>query len=505
VSAVFRVGVFAVATIVAAFAVWAVLGNFSLRHNSYQIAVHFRNVVGLQVGNPIQLAGVDIGVVDQINLLPDQTATVICSIKSDNTIYRGSAFTVTSTLTGQSTLGIFPPANLAAAVPLPRRVLPEGEQPEGIVPPTIADLVSEGQKRLKDLDKTLAIVNAELPGMVHHFNDVATNTNSLIVHADSQFNTIGKQLNTTVNGVNALVASLDTMLAQNGRNISEMTTTVRRLFETKGPQISRLIDNLASTSENLKKTMVTVSAIATDPRTKENLLEAVANLKESSEKLKAVTTDIQNVTGDPRVQSELKGAVHNLNDAIGKADDILGTFSTAQGQATGPPAPATSPGPAHGVPPASPGPTHQGGGRVGRAFAGFELASTHVRESWTTLSSGPSSDLNLELLPRWPTHLTLGANDLGYNTTYNFLIDLRQSPRLQTSFGVLYSNLGVQTQYRAAGPFGFDARLYDPKRPRLDLYGDLRLTQRLQFFYGERSLMGPSSTRAPLGGLQFNL
>ncbi len=497
----FRVGVFAILTIVGIFVVWALLSNFSLTRNSYQIAVHFRNVVGLQEGSSVQLAGVEIGTVDKIILLPDQTASVICSINGDNTVYRGSIFTVATTLTGQSTLTIFPPADLSSAIPLPRRKLPEGEQPEGVVPPTIADLVSEGQKRMRDLDKTLAIVNAQLPGIVHHFNNVATHTDALVVHADRNFTLLGEQLNTTVASVNALITGFQTVLAQNGQNVTAMTTSMRQLIVKNGPKFASLIDDLSATADNLNKTMAAVTSIATDPNMKSNLLTATANLKDSSEKLKAVATDIQSITGDPQVQGELRGAVRNLSGAIAKANAILGTFSTAQGNAT--------PGPGEPQGGGSPGPQ---GPRAGAGFrmssssgGGFSLATAHVRMTWNNASPGPASDLNLELLPRFPVHLTVGANDLGYKTTYNFLINLQDSPRLQYSFGVLYSNLGAQALYQPAGPFGIDARLYDPKRPKLDLYGDLRLAQRLQLFYGERSLMGPANLRAPAFGLQFNL
>ena len=131
-STAFKVGVFVVFGVIAVFVVWAVLGNFSLHRNSYQTAIHFKNVVGLQAGSSVQIAGVDIGVVDSVKLNPDQTATVICSIDGDKTLYRGSIFTVAPTLTGaQSTLTIIPPPDLATAVPLPKRALPEGQQPEG--------------------------------------------------------------------------------------------------------------------------------------------------------------------------------------------------------------------------------------------------------------------------------------------------------------------------------------------------------------------------------------
>jgi phospholipid/cholesterol/gamma-HCH transport system substrate-binding protein len=507
----FKVGVFTLATLIAVFVVWAVLGNFSLRRNAYQIGVHFRNVAGLQPGSSVELAGVTVGTVDDIRLLPDQTATVICTIGGTTTVYRGSVFTVATTLTGQSTLTITPPANLAAAVPLPRRVLPEAQQPEGVVPPTIADLVSEGQERMKELDKTLALVNSELPGMIRNFNGVATHTNQLIVHADANLNALGQRLTATVASVNTLVGQFNEIIAVNGRNVNAMTTAMRHLVVGNEPRLARLIDNLSATSDNLNKTMASIASVAGDPTLHANLLTATANLRDSSEKLKAMATDIESITGDPNVQAELRGTVRNLSDAVAKADAILGVFSAALAQ------PGTAATPAGGAnaapqppPKAAPGEVSsrpRPGAVTGASGSSerFGLATAHVRLTWNNASPGPISDLNLELLPGLATHLTVGANDLGYQTTYNVLVDIRRSPQLQYSFGVLYSNLGLQTLYRPLGPFGFDLRLYDPKRPQLDLYGDLRLAQRLQLFYGERSLMGPATLRTPRFGLQYNL
>lgn len=499
----FKVGVFAVLTVLAIFTVWYLLGNFSLRRNSYTIAVHFRNVVGLQNGASVQLAGVDVGVVDDIRLLPDQTASVFCTIHGDNTIYRGSIFTVTTTLTGQSTLSIFPPEHLATAVPLPRHPLPEAEQPEGLVPPTIADLVNEGERRMHDLDKTLAIVNAELPGIVQRFNGVAAHTDTLILHADSNFTQLGQQLNATVASVNGLVGSLNNVLAVNGRNITDMTTSMRELVVGKGPKLAKLIDNLSDTATNLNKTMVAVTSIATDPTMKSNLVVATTNLKDSSEKLKEIATDIQSLTGDPQVQSQLKGAVQNLSEAIAKANALLGDVSTAQAPGPGQPAPGSSavPGSSSGSTPAPHAASYRMGGS--KSANPFELANAEVRLNWNKLPSGPISDLNVTVLPGLRTHFTFGANSLGSGATYNFLLDQRGSPNLEYSFGVLYSQLGLRTVWKGLGPLGVDARLYNSQYPQLDLYGDVRLARRLQLFYGEKSLMGPAANRKPQFGVQF--
>jgi hypothetical protein len=119
-----------------------------------------------------------------------------------------------------------------------------------------------------------------------------------------------------------------------------------------------------------------------------------------------------------------------------------------------------------------------------------------------TGGGGPSSDLNLTFLPHSPTSVTVGANSLGFGSTYNVLINRRLAPGFTLSGGVLYSNLGVKAVY-LPGPVGIDARLYNSKNPTLDLYGDVRLAHQLEVFYGERNLFGPN-TKTPTFGLQAN-
>jgi hypothetical protein len=263
-----------------------------------------------------------------------------------------------------------------------------------------------------------------------------------------------------------------------------------------------MIDDLSATAANLNKTMAAVSSIASDPSVKANLIGATANLRDSSEKLKEVTTQIESITGDPQVQAQLRGAIANLSSATAKANDILSTFSTAGATTSSPN--QTRPSTDSGETAAPMAESASGTSFKSGAHNGLDIATAQIRETFNGTPE-PMSDLNLELLPRAPVHVTLGANNIGYNTTYNFLVDWRRSEQLQYSFGVLYSNLGAEAKYRPFSLFGIDARVYDPAYPKLDLYGDIHLAQRLELFYGERSLMGPSSTRAPAYGVQFNL
>jgi len=479
-----RVGIFTLIAVIGAFATYYFISNYALRHGGYGIGVRFHDVGGLQEGSSVLLSGVQVGEVTSVQLLPDETVDVICTINPGNEIYRDSVFMVAITFTGQTTLTITPPVNKQVAMILPQQVLPEDQQPWGSLPPTLTDLISNSQEQLKQLSKTLAVVNKKLPVLMTKFTDVAYDTDHLITHTDQSLSTFASQLSSTI-------ALLNSTVATSGRNLNELTGNVNALVGENRGRLASLIDNLSKTASNLNKTMEGIAQIAQDPVLHESLVGTVRNVEDASAKLKAITTDIQNVTGDPQTQAQLKGTIANLDSVSAKANDILSSFSSAGATGGASPAPPASGGP-------RPPPRSSGAGLL----AG-PIAQAQVRETWSNRGGGPNSDVNVVLFPAAKTHVSGGANDLGYSTTYNVLLTKTLSRDLQVSGGVEYSKLGLAALFVPfGGPVGIDARLYDPKHPTLDLYGDLRLAQRLQLFYGERSIWG-TTPKLPSFGVQI--
>lgn len=484
-----KVGLFTLFALAGVFAVYYVLENF--QHSGYQIGVHFENTAGLQVGSAVQLAGVDVGVVTDIRLLPDQTAAVICNINEHNTIYRESRFIITTTLTGQSSVQIYPPKILADATPLPRQILPEQQMPVGYLPPTLADLAAAGQQRIKELDITLGIVNRELPQIAEKFNALAGHSDALIIHTDATLQELAAELNSTI-------AQVDRVVAVGGANLVGVSQDVHGLVSSNRKQLDATIKNLAETSSSVQKSMAALADLTSDPKLKQNLLDTAANVADATKQLKDIASDIHGITGDPSVQGNLRSSISNLAVAISRADDILAQFSSEQNGSEGSPV-QTGPVPIPGssaAPPAQLASHHRSG-------LGFGLATTQIRETWTNAGGGPDSDVAITLLPRRSVHATIGANDLGYNTTYNLLVDTSPSSSVTFSTGILYSTLGVKAVLYPNGPFALDARLYDPKNPKLDAYGQIRLNERLQLFYGERNIFNSNGPRTPSFGFQL--
>ncbi|HXM18989.1 MAG TPA: MlaD family protein [Candidatus Tumulicola sp.] len=481
-----RVGIFTVLALLGAFVVIVVVSNLGLKARGYQIAVHFVDVGGLQEGATVLLSGVTVGEVTKIVLLPDQTVDVIATIDKNKVILKGSQFLIATSLTGQATLLIRPPRDYVAAEPMAHGVPPEFEQPWGALPATIADLVGGAEARMKSLDKTLASFNRELPRLAAKFDAIATHTDALITHTDTNLTALAETMRSTATQLNDVVA-------KSGHNVEQLTTNLNGLVTANKPRLQELVDSLSSTAKSLNTSMQNFASLTSDPSLHKNVVETAANIKDASERMKQVASDLQGITGDPKVQSQLKGAVYDLSSAIAKANDILGTFSSAEAHSS----------PLPGATPAAGGTPVPGSGSQprGHGLGGMNLIESQVRESWIRKGNGgPTSDVNITLLPRSSTSVTFGVNDLGYNSSFNFLINKRATPNFTLSGGVLYSKLGAKAVFQP-GALGVDARFYDPKHPTLDLYGDVRLSKRLQLFYGERNVMG-SATPSPTFGIQ---
>ncbi|HEY7993258.1 MAG TPA: MlaD family protein [Candidatus Eremiobacteraceae bacterium] len=485
-----RVGIFTLLALAGVFAAYYFITNYALAHNGYNIGIRFHDVGGLQEGSTVLVSGVQVGEVTTVDLLPDQTVEVTCTINNGVTIYRDSLFVVAITITGATTLTIEPPLQRQVAMIMPQQPLPPDQQPWGTLPPTLTDLLSAGQEQLKNFSKTMAVVNRELPALAKKFSLVATHTDSLVQDADSSLTTLTAEMQSTVTALNETIQTT-------GGNMTALTGNLNGLVSEDRPRIQKLVDRLSSTADNLNKTMAGIASIAQDPLLHDSLIGTVQNVEGATAKLKAMATELEGITGDPKTESQLKQTVANLQSVTAKADAILGQFSTAVAQpgsaTTGAPQPVPS-----GATPV-PQPHFQSGG----GLFSQPLVQAQVRETWGTHGGGPASDMNLVLLPGAKTHLTVGANDLGYSTTYNFLLD-RNSKDLQLGAGVEYSKLGIAALFRPFGsPIGIDARIYDPKHPTLDLYGDLRLSERLQLFYGERYLWNNTQTKTPSFGLEI--
>src|SRR5579862_9011660 len=176
-----QVGAFSIIALLLLFGVFYVITDFGTRHTGYRIGVHFQSAAGLTPGALVYFSGVNVGSVDSIVLLPDNTVDVILAVNRDIDIPAASRFLIQAPLTGSPSLVIVPPRAKPPLPLLPRQVLPIADQPRGTNSASIADLLEQGQGELKRFDTVMALIEQRTPRLLNTLQSTLDNANDLTV------------------------------------------------------------------------------------------------------------------------------------------------------------------------------------------------------------------------------------------------------------------------------------------------------------------------------------
>lgn len=499
-----QVGAFAIVALLLLFGVFYVITDFGTRHTGYRIGVHFQSAAGVTSGALVYFSGVNIGSVDSIQLLPDNTVDVILAINRDIDIPSASRFLIQAPLTGTPSVLIVPPRQNPPLPLLPRQVLPIADQPKGSNTATVADLLMQGQGELRRFDSVMALLEARTPKLLNTLQTTLNNANDLTVTTKASMQRLSSEFL-------ALGANLQSSLSAASANIVQLSSTLNSAAATDSKKVGVLLDQFHSTSIALNRSMNALADFATDPRLKSNLLTTTQSIADTTQTLAAMTKDLRTITGDPRTQAQMRDTIANLDAVMQKANSLLGQLggtSNVPGVDTNAsPAPGASGAPTGGVSPAM---RDRLRGKL--SSLAHNLVAIQVRlsalsqQQVTTLnpvltkSQGPLGDINLVLLPHADTNVMVGANAIGNNTTWNAVLQQRKGA-FQFGAGVLYSQIGVLAQYQPLRGLGLETRVYDLTYPMIDLYGNLHIAPGMQLFFGQRDINHAS--RRNTFGLQY--
>ncbi|HMF29629.1 MAG TPA: MlaD family protein [Candidatus Cybelea sp.] len=488
-----QVGAFAIVALLLLFGVFYVITDFGTRHTGYRIGVHFQSAAGITPGAQVYFSGVDVGSVDSVELLADNTVDVVLAINHNIDIPAASKFLIQAPLTGSPVMVILPPREKPPLPLLPRQVLPIAEQPQGVNGASVADLLAQGQGELKRFSRVLAMFEQRTPKLLNTLQSTLNNANDLTIATKASLQRITDPLEGASN------------------NFEQLSSTLNSAATIDSAKVGALLDQFQSTAVALNRSMTALEGFATDPRLKTNVLATTQNIADATATLAALTKDLRTVTGDPQTQAQMRNTIAELDAVMQKANSLLeelGGKSSVYGVDTGatpPPltVPAGSPYPGA-VPPPAPHATgvspqlranlQSGLGKLVRNLVAVQLRMSGLSPPHNlginpvlTSSQGPLGDLNLMFLPHGSTSIMVGANAIGTNTTWNAVLQ-KNAGTLHFGAGVLYSQLGVLGQYTPLHGLGFETRIYGLNYPMIDLYGNLHLTPGAELFFGQRDV-----------------
>lgn len=541
------VGLFTILGLLALFVVFFVLSNVGTG-GRYKIGVHFKSASGIHKGALVYESGVNVGVVDSLQLLPaDFTVDIILAINNNVDIPRDARFIIQAPLTGDATLEIVPrapsprPSGLAAPTPapgavavLPREVLPLEQQPLGTNPATLTDLLEQGQGEVTRLDTLLSDLEQREPALLNTLQSALTNANELSITTNQQVQKLARTMD-------ALQGPLGATLSSTTAKIVDLTTRFDDLAKTAQPQVVTLLTSFNQSATALNDTVNQLHDLSKNRQLRANLIDTTRYIAQTSQTIALLVGDFRNVTGNTQTQAQLRDTIANIDATTQRANSLLGQLGGSSDvygvDPNATPAPAPSQGaptpvgtppaplPEVTIPPASgkPLPAGSPGAMPAKLRARLQsiaasLIAIQVRVSeldvqnangfsspLLTRDRGPQTDFNLVALPRGRTSLLTGANDIGSagTSSYNFaaLQSIGPGNAFRVGGGVLYSRLGLLAGYAPRAGLGLEARAYDLRHPTIDGYATLHAAPGFELFGGERDVL--HSGRRTVFGLQL--
>jgi ABC-type transporter Mla subunit MlaD len=511
------VGAFTIGALIGLFAIFFVLADIGTQ-GRYKVGVHFQSAAGLHKGALVYESGVNVGIVDNTILQPvDFTVEVILAINNNVDIPRDARFIVANPITGDVTLEIVPPRErgISYAI-LPREVLPLDQQPKGTNPPTITDLLEQGEGEVTRLDRMLADLERREPGLLDTLQSALKNANELTSNGNVQFTHITTRLS-------AMMDTLSVAIDASGKNIVDLTGRLDRELGRNSGHFEHIISNLDRTSVSLNQTVDSVRDLATNREVRQNLIDTTNGLAQTAQTIAGITQDLRRVSSSGQTQAQMRDAVANVDAATQKLNSLLGSFggrSSVYGVDRG-----ATPVPAGTALPAAPGAAVPQPGatgavrippdiqsRLGNAARNLLAIQIRVSEldaarSGTNASPlfsgdrGPQTDFNLIGMPHGRTSLLAGANNIGAPagtpTTWNFALEQTLNSQVRYGGGVLYSRLGGLVRYDP-GAFSLEGLLYDPRHPTFDALAGIKIAPKTEIVGGERDILH-SGRRTELG------
>lgn len=265
------------------------LGNVSFGDQGYPVQAVFRQVNGLKEGNVVRYAGVDVGRVKAVSVLP-QGIQVTMLLDTGVKIPEGSKFLIGADgLMGEKYINIIPAAGSTGYLEANAKV--RGEEIQGL-----DELIASSDRVL-----------AEVHDLVQSLNEII---------GDEQVKAAMKH---TILNAREITD-----------NLTVMTGNLARMTQENG-DIQVTVQNLSAMSRSLREAAVRadamLQAVDNDGQTARDLRETLQNIKSASARVEKMAAALEGVAADPETARNLKETLRNARYASEKANKMLDKVS----------------------------------------------------------------------------------------------------------------------------------------------------------------------------------
>jgi len=391
---------------------------------TYTVEVLFNDARGLSGGEPVRMAGVQIGEVREVSLAANSKASVKLGIQEDVRLYRGYLFTVA---TGALVAEKFVNVEQVAPTEAEMQIKPD-ETIIGVETPGLQELIVSAQAVLTRLQEVGASVNNIIgdPEVVKATKTAMMNFETLTHDAAILMANLSRLSERNSEDIARAIENL-ALASEEAKNTTEYLS--KRIQNSNSlDDIEASLKALREASERASLLTGALNAILSQPGLQENIGDSIENMKVISENIKDATANIRDITGDikeetPRIKRTLENADLLMQDAKSLKDSLK--------------------------PP-----------QVKPDFS-FR-ASSQAHRSFT--------DANFDFSFRGDQNnfLRLGAVDIGEQNQFNLQAGKRLS-NYDLRYGLVRSKLGFGVDYPMTSQDELSLDILDPNRLRADI------------------------------------
>ena len=294
-----KIGLFAVAVLSALAVLVLKIEDLPLtgKARSATAEATFADVAGLDDKSAVRIAGVRVGRVDGIRLLPDGTAVAKLLLEADVELREGAFAQVKNMgLLGDKYVDLYPGA--------PGRLrLPEGARISGNVPVEFDQLTKLAQDIGKDVKELTGALSSSLGGETGEakINRIVDNVGALAEELRLLVEANRANVDVTVANLKEFSSSIRETLARLDRILDENRPGVKgsvENIEELSAKLKTSADNLNSITGKIDKGEGTIGKLVNDETSHRNLNEALTSIKTGVEELRTTLTRINRIELD---------------------------------------------------------------------------------------------------------------------------------------------------------------------------------------------------------------
>ncbi|AER66817.1 Mammalian cell entry related domain protein [Thermovirga lienii DSM 17291] len=285
-----KIGIFALVTIILLGLLVFFSGGLRFKEKGYELGIVFHDAMGLSVGSPVLVSGIESGRVNSMELL-EEGVLVTVGLKEGISLPVDSKFTIdTGGLLGEPRVKIIRGTSRELLGPKARVI--------GELPPSFDEILGDIEEGLGSIKDTFSKVNAFLENL----SGMADNLENFVEEAKPAIVDAARAVEEAANSFENLSANMEATVKENRSNIT------------------KLVRNAEELSSRLN---FIISEFDKDKKGGKDLRETVVKIKEAAEEAKEMAISIRKFVQGFEGESGKAFNLRKLSDLADRADKTL--------------------------------------------------------------------------------------------------------------------------------------------------------------------------------------